>query len=124
MKQIVIIEKTATGYGAYFEDIENAAVGTTGTTLDELRKNIEEVYEFYLEEHAEQERKEIELSLDIPSMFDFFPVINKTEFAKYIGMNRSLLSQYMNGIKIPNEATSLKVIEGFRKLREELAVVA
>ncbi len=45
MSQIVfIVEWTSDGFSAYAEDFERIPAGTTGDTMSELRKNIEDAY--------------------------------------------------------------------------------
>ena len=47
MKYLVIYEKTATGYSAYVPDLPGCI--TTGHTLEEAKRMIQEAIEFHLE---------------------------------------------------------------------------
>ncbi|MBW1971610.1 MAG: type II toxin-antitoxin system HicB family antitoxin [Deltaproteobacteria bacterium] len=47
MKYLVIIEETSTGYSAYSPNL--GVCVTTGATIEEVRKAIEEAIEFHLE---------------------------------------------------------------------------
>ncbi len=47
MKYLVVVEKTDTGYSAYSPDIDGCIA--TGTTKDEVEKNMKEAIEFHLE---------------------------------------------------------------------------
>ena len=47
MKYLVVIEKTGTGYSAYSPDIDGCVA--TGSTRDEVEKNMKEAIEFHLE---------------------------------------------------------------------------
>jgi predicted RNase H-like HicB family nuclease len=47
MKYLIIIEKTNTGYSAYSPDLEGCI--STGSTIDEVKKNMQEAIEFHLE---------------------------------------------------------------------------
>ena len=47
MKYLVIYEKTATGYSAYVPDLPGCI--TTGPTLEETERLIQEAIEFHLE---------------------------------------------------------------------------
>ena len=47
MKYLVVVEKTNTGYSAYSPDIDGCIA--TGTTKDEVEKNMKEAIEFHLE---------------------------------------------------------------------------
>lgn len=121
MKKIrCIVEKTSTGYSAYTEDL---AICSVGDSLHELKSNMREAYAFYQEDLAEAEAFEIELILDIRQLFEYFPTVNKSTFAKYINMNRSLLSQYVNGLKQPSEEASFRIIDGLYRLGKEYTSV-
>ncbi len=47
MKYLVIVERTATGFSAYSPDLPGCV--TTGSTEDELRRNMREAIEFHLD---------------------------------------------------------------------------
>lgn len=46
-KYLIIVEKTATGYSSFSPDVPGC--GSTGTTKDEVERNIQEAIEFHLE---------------------------------------------------------------------------
>jgi len=46
-KYLVIVEETSTGYSAYSPDLPGC--GTTGSTREEVEKNIREAIEFHIE---------------------------------------------------------------------------
>jgi predicted RNase H-like HicB family nuclease len=46
-KYLVVIEKTATGYSAYSPDLDGCVA--TGTTRDEVEREMQEAIEFHLE---------------------------------------------------------------------------
>ena len=46
-KYLIIVEKTETGYSAFSPDVPGC--GSTGTTKDEVERNIQEAIEFHLE---------------------------------------------------------------------------
>lgn len=47
MKYLVVIEKTETGYSAYSPDVQGCV--STGSTLEEVRQNMQEAIEFHIE---------------------------------------------------------------------------
>ena len=49
--------------------------------------------------------------------------INIAEFAKRIGMNASLLRNYINGFKQPSAERERNILEEIRKLGAELSIV-
>ena len=56
MKYLIVVEKTGTGYSAYSPDIDGCVA--TGSTKDEVEKNMKGVIEFHLE-GLKLERQEI-----------------------------------------------------------------
>lgn len=46
-KYLIIVEKTNTGYSAYSPDVPGC--GSTGSTREEVERNIQEAIEFHLE---------------------------------------------------------------------------
>jgi len=56
-KLTVVVEKDAHGYYAYCLELEGCQ--TQGDTLEEVRANIQEAAELYLETLGEAERKEL-----------------------------------------------------------------
>ena len=56
MKSLIVFEKTGIGYSAYSPDIDGCVA--TGSTKDEVEKNMKEAIEFHLE-GLKLERQEI-----------------------------------------------------------------
>ena len=118
----VIVEKTSTGYSAY---LENYPVYTTGTNVKELSCNIIEAANFYFEEVGQKvtaSKKNMNFNFSIPSLFQLYP-INTRHFANRIGMNYSLLSQYIQGRKKPSERQAERIVEGLQEVGKELSNV-
>ena len=117
----VIVEKTKTGFSAYPLD-EQIAVGTTGKTISELQENILEVLNFYFEDQGYTIRKEnIAIEIDLQQFFQYYKVLNARHLAEKIGMNPSLLSQYVQGRKKPSQIQREKIINGVQQIGKELA---
>ena len=113
-----IIEKTKTGYSAYSDD---KPVYTTGQTIHELHINALEALNLYFEEFGKTTTlKSIELELDFKQFFDFYKIINAKHLARRIGMNESLLSQYVNGIKKPSKKQVSRSVQGLHEIGREL----
>lgn len=53
--------------------------------------------------------------------FKYYRVLNTRFLAERIGMNPTLLSQYINGHKKPSSAQRQRILEGIRQIGEELA---
>lgn len=116
----VIVEKTNTGFSAYPLD-EQIPVGTTGRTISELQDNILEVLNFYFEEKGYKIRKEnIAIEIDLQQFFQFYKVLNARHLAEKIGMNPTLLSQYVQGRKKPSQQQNERIINGIQQIGKEL----
>jgi len=114
-----ILEKTRTGFSAYSDD---HPVFTTGKTFTELNSNILEVMNFYLEEEEILVVPEnIILEIDLKQFFEYYRVINAKFLAERIGMNETLLSQYVKGRKKPSRQQVEKIIIGINEIGIELS---
>lgn len=113
-----IIEKTKTGYSAYENKLP---VFTTGLTMLELQQNSLEALGLYLEEQRKKVKKsQVEFELDFRQFFDYYKVINAKHLASRIGMNESLLSQYVNGKKKPSKKQVDRIVDGLHEIGKEL----
>lgn len=115
-----IVEKTGTGYSAYMNDLP---VYTTGSTMSELKNNMFEAYNLYLEEIGKDSiaKQDLVIAFDLPQFFDYYKSeINARGLAKRIGMNEQLLSHYIKGVKIPSEKQIQKILAGIKSLGNEL----
>jgi len=123
MKKIVfIVEKTDTGFSAYAEDFKNIPAGTTGNTMAELRQNIVDAYNSIAEIKGLPDLTidEISVQLDLPQFFDYYKIINASALGVRIGMDKTLLSQYVNGHKKAGPKQIQKIMAGIRQLGSEL----
>jgi len=123
MKKIAfIVEKTATGFSAYAEDFEQTPVGTTGKDMAALKRNITAALNLYRSHNGLQPAsdKDIIILLDLQQFFEYYKKINAKSLSERIGMNQSLLSQYVNGIKKPSAKQVKKILAGVKALGQEL----
>jgi hypothetical protein len=121
-KILVIIEKTGTGFSAYSKKYP---VYTTGSNVHELITNVVEAINFYFVEAGQQinvTAKELDLYFSIASLFQLYP-INVKHFAERIGMNYTLLAQYVQGRKKPSGKQAEKIVEGLKQVGKELSQV-
>ena len=116
-KIVVIIEKTKTGFSAYSEDYP---VFTTGATVNELLDNANEAFSFYFDD-KNLGTQQIYYEIDFKQFFQYYKVINSKVLAEKIGMNPTLLSQYVRGHKRPSEKQSRRILYGINKIGQELA---
>ncbi|HEY1870014.1 MAG TPA: hypothetical protein VGG71_03095 [Chitinophagaceae bacterium] len=121
MKIEMIVEKTRTGYSAYA--VKYSAF-TVGGSFDELKYNILEVLNLMFEEEGRIVTEEdIKITIDLPQFFEFYKVINAKALSERIGMNQSLLAQYIKGIKKPSITQKKRILKGVNKLGRELEEV-
>ena len=121
MKIEVIVERTKTGYSAY---AEKYPVYTTGKSLEELKSNIQEALNLYFDgEKKEITANDLRLTLDLPQFFEFYKVINAKALSERIGMNQSLLAQYVKGVKKPSPSQTNRILKGVQQVGRELASI-
>ena len=122
-KKIGIKEKkTDTGYSAYTEDM---SVFTTGKDIPELYANLIEALNLAYEELGyEVTAENLKLNLDLQQFFQYYKVLNANFLAKRIGMNPTLLSQYVRGKKHPSSRQTDKIIRGIQSIGKELADIS
>jgi hypothetical protein len=115
----LIVEKTSTGFSAYAEKFP---VYTTGRSITHLKENILEALNLYNEEMnlPEVNESQIQITLDLPQFFEYYKVINAKALSSRVGMNQSLLAQYVGGQKKPSQKQTEKIISGIRELGKEL----
>jgi predicted RNase H-like HicB family nuclease len=119
MKIEMIVEKTRTGYSAYADKFP---VYTVGKTLEELKANILEALNLLFEKDGKSiSENDLKILLDLPQFFSFYKVINAKALSERIGMNQSLLAQYIKGIKKPSPTQTNRILKGVQQVGRELA---
>lgn len=120
-KIIVIVEKTKTGFSAF---AKNYSVYTTGKSITELQKNILEALNFYFEDENKTVKiKDLQLQFDLRQFFQHYRVLNAKFIAQRIGMNPTLLSQYVQGRKKPSFEQTEKILSGINEIGKELSEI-
>ncbi len=123
MKKIVfIVEKTSDGFSAYADD-DNIPASTSADTMAELRTNILDAYNSVAELKglSEASIEDINIQLDLPQFFDYYKIINASALGSRIGMDKTLLSQYVNGHKKAGPKQVQRILNGIRQLGSELS---
>lgn len=69
------------------------------------------------------DQKEPNKDNEIAQIFHRFPQLNVSEVARQMGINKSLLSKYIYGIKTPSEHRRLEIKRALHTLGEELMTV-
>ncbi len=60
---------------------------------------------------------------EIARIFAMFPQLNVSEIARSIGINKSLLSKYIYGIKKPSESRKQEIINALHNLGQALIAI-
>jgi hypothetical protein len=117
----VTVEKTKTGYSAFAEDL---AVFSTAKDINSLYKNLIEALNLYYGESGYfVDQSNIKLKLDLQQFFQYYRVLNANFLAQRIGMNPTLLSQYVQGRKQPSSKQTDKILNGIHTIGKELAEI-
>jgi hypothetical protein len=115
------VEITNTGYSAYSNIAFGETIFTTGDNITELIDHLVESLNLLLEDRNQYiDSSNLILNLDFKQFFDFYKVLNAKYLAERIGMNPSLLSQYINGKKLPSEKQKIKLLHGLNTIGNEL----
>jgi len=114
----IIVEKTDTGFSAYSEEYP---IFTTGRTVPELFINAFEAVQLYFEDQYEILYENLKFEIDFTQFFRYYKILNAKFLAEKIGMNPTLLSQYIQGHKKPSEIQTEKILLGIHQIGRELS---
>lgn len=125
------IEKQSDGsYIAYNTTGDEVQALGTGATIKEAKEDfyntLEELKDSYTdlgEDIPECLIEDMEFQFDISSLFEFYSMLNASAFARYIGINDSLLRQYRSGAATLSDKQLKKIEAGIHKLGTELAAL-
>ena len=117
----LIVEKTDTGFSAYSD---NYPIFTTGKTVTDLMENAFEASNLYFEnENFRINHDNLKFEIDFQQFFQYYKVINARHLAEKIGMNPTLLSQYVQGHKKPSNKQTEKILSGIHQIGQELSEI-
>ena len=117
----LIVEKTDTGFSAFSNDYP---IFTTGKTIPELIDNALEATNLYFEEEKIKIAHEnLKFEIDFKQFFQYYKVLNSKFLAEKIGMNPTLLSQYVQGRKKPSDTQTEKILLGIHQIGQELSEI-
>jgi hypothetical protein len=118
------VVKEERGYSASTR-IGNNFIATESEGFEELKKKILEALNLALEERKiDYTLNDLSFEYDLESFFNFYKIINAKALSERIGMNQSLLAQYIRGIKKPSPAQTKRILEGVRQIGRELTEVS
>jgi thymidine kinase len=117
------VTKENTGYSANAL-VNNNFIATEAETFEELKTNIIEAVNLTFEKKGLLYTiDEIQFEYDLESFFYFYKVINAKALSERIGMNQSLLAQYIKGKKKPSAAQTKRILQGVQQIGRELSEV-
>ena len=128
----VIIEKTDTGFSAYLADV--SGIVTAADTFDELRENVKELVDVYIETAHEygdplpdifKGDYTCEFKFDIQAFMQWMSkVMSQRGLAEIAEMNESLISQYASGIKKPGPKQLHRLQTAIHRFAEDLHAIS
>lgn len=117
----VTVEKTETGFSAFCDDYP---IFTTGRTIPELIDNAFEAANLYFEsDNIKLTHDNFKFEVDFKQFFQYYKVLNSKFLADKIGMNPTLLSQYVQGHKKPSDKQTEKILYGIHQIGQELSEI-
>ena len=117
----MMVEKTDTGFSAFAEDY---SIYTTGRTIPELIDNALEAANLcFADDNIQIVQENLKFEIDFKQFFQYYKVINAKFLANKIGMNPTLLSQYVQGRKRPSDAQTEKILLGIHQIGQELSEI-
>ena len=127
MKLNVTIEKQSDGtYIAYNTNIDGLSLFGTGNTVSEAKEDFNnsmiEVAETYEENEVPKCLKTTPVfKFDLASLFEYYSMLNISAFARFVGINTTLMRQYKQGNTYISEKQLQKIEDGIHKLGNEFS---
>ncbi len=127
----VIVEHAGTNLSAY---IENVPVFTVGDSMQEIRDNIKEAVDFYIEVANEDGSKipkvlrgeyEFKYKLDAATFINYYSgIFTKAALSRISGINERQLWYYAAGVHKPRKNQLEKIQKGIMTLISELSSIS
>lgn len=126
----VIVENAGDNLSAY---IEGTPVMTVGNDVKEIKKNMKEAVELYLESCQEMNITPVEVlqgefalkfKIDAATFINYYSnIFTKAALSRITGINERLLWHYAAGVHKPRKQQLEKIQKGINALTEELAAI-
>ncbi len=118
----VVVLKEDIGYSASCR-VADSFIACAADSFTELKIEMLKALNFTFIEGANYRSDDLLFEFDLESFFDFYKVINAKALSERIGMNQSLLAQYIRGIKKPSPAQKKRILHGVQQIGRELTEV-
>ena len=96
-----------------------------GETESEAREDFNDVFkeqvDYFFEKHGKY--AEISFTYDLTAFFLAFPFINASEFARFVGLNPSLMRKYKQGLASASDKQLYIIQQGLNKFVDHLKSV-
>ena len=110
-------------------NVESLKTGVLGTgpsakaAIDDMLAGWQDVVDELKEEHKNVPTIEIEYRFDVGSLFNYYDFVNIAGVAREIGINPSVMRQYVIGIRKPSAERKAKIQTGFKTLADKMKSV-
>lgn len=128
MKKLsAVIETSENKYSAYIKELDG--VVATGETIDEIKKNLLEAVDVFMETCNETGYEipdvskgdyEIEFKMDVKSFLNIYSsVLSKSAIERLTGINQKQLWHYANGKSEPRQLQKQRIENAIHKLGQD-----
>lgn len=128
MKLTAVIEKTSEGFMGYLKEIDHLI--TAAQNIGQIKSSFQEVLNDHIlslqasgKDVSRWKKAKINFVIDIEQFFGYYKMINKSAFARYIGINPILFRQYTKSLVPISDQRVKKITEGLHSLAKELEEV-
>lgn len=88
--------------------------------IEDMLKGWNETTEYLKEEGEDVPALEIEYRFDVGSLFSYYDFVNIAGVAREIGLNSSVIRQYVIGTRKPSAERKKLIITGFKSLADKM----
>jgi predicted RNase H-like HicB family nuclease len=113
---------------------DNIACISTGRTLEELKRNMEEALRWHIESMREDGEPvpeefdgewQLEWNLSVRALLHYTEkLVPKAAIAKVTGINQQQLTHYASGYREPRPAMRARIIEGIHQIARQLSAIS
>jgi hypothetical protein len=88
--------------------------------IEDMLKGWDDTTEYLREEGKEIPTLEIEYRFDVGSLFSYYDFVNIAGVAREIGLNPSVIRQYVIGTRKPSAERKKQIVTGFKSLANKM----